>query len=170
MIIDINKIPQGHSNFSQSIQVNKENEKWLTVEGEINCNAEIDRLGSRIFVHLFYKCNVCTECSRCLNPIKLPLSGDFRVVLEEKTHSFSKEPVLEDEIDIYFNSSDETIDLSQMVYEEIILSIPMKPLCSESCNTNEEENQFFYSTESNKDKQIDSRWEVLKKIKNKNQQ
>ncbi|MEA3493582.1 MAG: YceD family protein [Candidatus Margulisiibacteriota bacterium] len=75
------------------------------------------------------------ECSRCLKKYKVPLAID----LEEE---FSKEPFiskssgsteLRPEDFVYPIEEDNTIDLSEMIRQDLLLSIPIKTLCSPDC-------------------------------------
>lgn len=61
------------------------------------------------------------QCSRCLQNFDYKIDIDFN-------ESFSKN---HDEETYYYDGN--TIDLSNMVIDNIILSIPIKFLCSESC-------------------------------------
>ncbi len=93
--------------------------------------------------------NVRLICSRCANAFQLPLSPHF-------TGLFSKDPVAagvghldggqnkgharhahdynneDKELDITYVSED-TIDLSDVIVEQLQLQIPFQPLCKEDC-------------------------------------
>jgi uncharacterized protein len=64
------------------------------------------------------------QCSRCLSPVDIPLEVD---VHEE----FSRHPAEEDD-DIHLFWGDE-IDITEVLRENVILSLPIKPLCSPDC-------------------------------------
>lgn len=64
------------------------------------------------------------QCSRCLAPVEIPLEVD---VLEQ----FSRHPDKEGE-DIHHFFGDE-IDITEVLRENVILSLPVKPLCSPDC-------------------------------------
>ncbi|MGE5484681.1 MAG: YceD family protein [Ignavibacteriales bacterium] len=66
------------------------------------------------------------RCGRCLESFELPVSTRFRVEFREGTG-----PAPEDE-DVALYSGD-YIDLSDEVRQNIIVSLPMKPLCDEAC-------------------------------------
>lgn len=63
-----------------------------------------------------------TECSRCLDPLKLEVEVDF-----QELFAYS----LEQEDD--FLVQDEQIDLEQAITDAVVLSLPFKPVCSEDC-------------------------------------
>ena len=62
------------------------------------------------------------ECSRCLEPLTVPVEVDF-----QELFAYS----LTDEDDLVI--TDETIDLEQVVRDAVVLSLPFNPLCSNDC-------------------------------------
>lgn len=74
------------------------------------------------------------HCSRCLSPFDMPVQVEFEVEYRRGAEQTgSKEKALkEDDFRIsYFEG--ENIDIEEDIMQFIILSIPMKPLCSEDC-------------------------------------
>ncbi len=73
------------------------------------------------------------ECGRCLEPFTLPVKSGFRYTLvpsrEEEAH---KEELSDEDISFGYYQ-DDLIDLNALVYEQILLQVPMKPLCGEAC-------------------------------------
>jgi uncharacterized protein len=73
-------------------------------------------------------------CSRCLEPFRWPVNSIFdlryqpRVVVTGKP----EREIGEDDFSTAFYENDE-IDLVQMMREQILLSLPMKPLCRPDC-------------------------------------
>jgi uncharacterized protein len=79
-------------------------------------------------------CVLALLCARCLEEFSLPVSARLDIELIAKT-SMSGDSELEltgDEMDVSYFEGDE-IDLSSLVYEELLLNIPMRPLCTEDC-------------------------------------
>ena len=72
-----------------------------------------------------------TECARCLAPV----SGDFAVQLERTVAAEGtlSEEQLEENVDEYAVIEDGRLDLDELVREEILLSFPMRVLCSPDC-------------------------------------
>lgn len=109
------------------------------------------------------------SCSRCLTPFRFPVTSEGRLTLLRIPPGFSfKEEVeltLEDLDSSYFEGS--IIDLSHMVYEQIVLSFPMKPLCRSDCKGLCPRCGIDRNVEScNCDQRVlDPRWEVLKKLR-----
>jgi uncharacterized protein len=162
MLLTTRKVPEGHSVLSQSVPVSGEKAQWLATTGDVSCSAEIDRLQSQIHVLLTYNCVVKTQCSRCLAPVECPVSGEFRIVMQEKTRVPGRNVLPEEEVDLFFSDADDTVDLGPLVFEEILVSIPMKPLCSESCRGIPAGGDPAINVEY--EKKVDPRWEALKKL------
>ena len=94
------------------------------------------------------------ECGRCLEPFEMPVDSAFELryvpapgVAEPQTpapgrgrdgqergregHDEEAE-VAEDDLTTAFYK-DETLDLGELMHEQFVLALPMKPLCSEAC-------------------------------------
>ncbi len=74
-------------------------------------------------------------CSRCLDPAPIGLDGSFRLVLErrEKWQTLPEELELgPEDLDLGYYEEDE-VDLAPYVAEQLLLAVPMKPLCRQDC-------------------------------------
>ena len=71
------------------------------------------------------------ECARCLEP----LSGSFSVSLERTVAAKESlsEKQLEENVDEYAVIENGTLDLDELIREELLLSFPMRFLCSPDC-------------------------------------
>jgi len=75
-------------------------------------------------------------CSRCLNPFTKQKELDIMLVFkyENTRDKDAKEKEIdEDEINVIF-IGDPIIDITEYLINEIMLDIPIKPLCKEDCN------------------------------------
>jgi len=74
------------------------------------------------------------SCSRCLQGFDLDLSLRMAIKLTEKSKSPDAEEMElhNEDLDVYYYEGDE-IDLDPYVYEEVMLNMPMRPLCREEC-------------------------------------
>jgi len=78
------------------------------------------------------------DCSRCLEPFKLPVEREFDLrflpagAAEPETDDDDETEVEDDDVAITFYR-DEQIDLDELLREQFYLTLPMKPLCSEAC-------------------------------------
>jgi len=98
---------------------------------EVSVRIEKDRDGYN--VKLKIRGNVELECSRCLEPFDKELFEDRNKHLErypqEEHLSLSPE-----DLDVSFMEESDILILEDLVREEILLSVPMKPLCKPDCS------------------------------------
>jgi uncharacterized protein len=73
-------------------------------------------------------------CSRCLAEFELPISSDFTIFYTESTGEDLEEEVELSDVELISATyKGEEIDLDPEIAEQVMLEIPFKPLCSESC-------------------------------------
>ena len=98
-------------------------------------------------------------CSRCSKRFKEKIKKSFYYPLMP-TSEISGGEIKAADLDIKFSDS-EFLDLAEVVREQILLSIPIKPLCDELCEV-----PRFSGEEEEKvtEKEIDKRWEKLKAL------
>ena len=97
-----------------------------------------------------------SECSRCLEPLKLPVEVDFQELFAYSGSS-----------DDDFVVSNEQIDLEPVIRDAVVLSLPFQPVCKPEClglctecGIRLEEN-----IDHKHDLQVDTRWSELLKLK-----
>jgi uncharacterized protein len=73
-------------------------------------------------------------CGRCLEPFTLPVTAEFdlRYVPRLENAGEGEREVDEDDLTTAFYS-DNRIDLSELIVEQLHLALPMKALCSDNC-------------------------------------
>ena len=89
---------------------------------EIVVDGRLESVHEGILVSANVSGDAKTECSRCLDPLKLEVDVEF-----QELFAYS----LTDEDDLVI--TDETIDLEQVVRDAVVLSLPFNPLCSTDC-------------------------------------
>ena len=137
----------------------------------IHAQLRVALRGERVIVDGHIHGDLELTCCRCAKGIPQQLEKDFSVEYwpDPKVSQEGEELELSyDELEIGFYRDDK-IDLSAVVTEQIILDIPMKPVCAESCkglcdqcgaDLNEETCDCART-------RLDPRLEVLAQIKNK---
>ena len=92
------------------------------------------RFGKKILVDGAVKVNISLKCSRCLNDYSCPVDLDFReeYTPADETEPGSRKELSGDQMDIGFYVGEE-IDLAGIVKEQVLLEVPMKPLCKNDC-------------------------------------
>ena len=72
-------------------------------------------------------------CSRCLEPFTWPVDAAFDLRYQPKLEpAVAEREIQEDDLSTAFYEHDE-IDLEQLMREQFLLSLPMKPLCGDGC-------------------------------------
>jgi len=168
MIINMQILPEGHSTLTGTTNLESVKADLPTFLEEISYNAEIDRMGSNAYAHVTFKGIFQLQCSRCLNDFPLTINGDFSVIIKERVGSYSVQSD-SDGVDFYYDDRHEQIDISPAFFDEIMLSVPLKPLCSDSCegiDINGLKNVSLGNEEKlQENRTIDPRWEALKRLK-----
>ena len=100
-------------------------------DGDIHAIGDVtDEAG---YMHLTLTASVSyrAECARCLEPV----SGDFAVQLERTVAAEGTltEEQIEENVDEYAIIEGGKLDLDDTIREELLLSFPMRFLCSEDC-------------------------------------
>ncbi len=91
---------------------------------------------SRSLADLFFDGHVqgvaIASCARCLTAFPLDVAQDFAVVLRPETPLTGNRELTADELGDSFYSGTE-VDVTRLVYEQILLALPTRPLCDEEC-------------------------------------
>ncbi|SHK20235.1 YceD family protein [Thermocrinis minervae] len=86
--------------------------------------------GYRVFMSITGK--VVLECSRCLTVFENDIGREHNFRIE----SYPTKDVMylsPSDLEVSFYEDEENVDIAQLVREQIILSIPTKPLCDPEC-------------------------------------
>lgn len=90
------------------------------------------RAGQELFFNGHIEGFVVGHCARCTEEYGFLLQKDFSLVLVPRREVQADCELSDDDLDLSFYQSDE-VDLSPLVREQIILALPTRPLCQESC-------------------------------------
>ncbi len=167
MILSIREIPEGHSKIAQECTLESIKNDLPPMLGKGICQGEINRIGDDIFANLEFEGTFMLQCARCLEDFNSKIKANVRIVIKETTGKHGKAEAQE-QIDFFYDSSYDTLDVSSAFYDEIMVEIPIMPLCSEDCK-GVEVNDKDINVDSFKKKknegEIDPRWEALRKLK-----
>lgn len=100
------------------------------------------------------------ECSRCLSVFTKELSEDRTKHIERYPKEESLSLSLED-LEVSFMEEPDVVNLEELVREEVILSVPMKPLCRPDCPGIHHHSFLF---EEEKEGPKDPRFAILKNL------
>ena len=133
----------------------------------VSCRCTLRRVQSNVIIEGHAETTVDVACSRCLEVTHLPIKSAFRYTFMPADEGLAGDRELsEEDLEFSYYRGD-VIELDRIVFEQIILQIPMKVLCSENCkglcprcgaNLN-------ISVCGCKDDFVDERFAVLKSVK-----
>ena len=98
----------------------------------LNVNLTYYRSGQDLFFHGHLDRVIEACCSRCLRFYSFSLEKDFDFVLTPEPPTAKSRELYRDEMGLSFYSS-EDINLSPFIREQVLLALPMRPLCDEGC-------------------------------------
>ncbi len=165
MKIIISEIPEEGLELNLSDDIRSD---VVTISSPVKSVLRIDKVGEDILARGVLNGDVELECSRCLKNFPLHISSQVNVVFHPvKDIAKSEQHQLKgDELDTVFYAGD-ILDTDDLLREQLILNIPMKPLCSPDCKgiCPMCGADLSVSGCNCKTKETDSRFEVLKKLK-----
>jgi len=134
MLIDIDKITKDGLKVSrdfdfQSLELVEENAVFLK---PVHADLTLARVDEEVWIKGRVTTRLSFVCSRCLTPFELPVDSKFDLVyLPEEMHEI-KDELGEEDIDQLFYQNRQ-IDVRMVILEQLNLTFPAKPLCSEGC-------------------------------------
>ncbi len=140
----------------------------LKVQGTAQISLSIMRSDRIYYCQGVIACEGILSCSRCLENYPVKLRGDIDFSIQEADGgSVNPDEIPENEIVVAPGTQE--IDIMLPIREAILLEVPLKPLCVESCkgicplcggNKNEKDCDC-------KDESTDTRWDDLRALKSK---
>jgi uncharacterized metal-binding protein YceD (DUF177 family) len=138
---------------------------------KVHVRLEFEKKETFFILNFFIDGSVGAECDRCLIPFNKEIFGDFTCYIK-----FAEDPFKaggDDEV-IFIPREQTVIDVSQLIYEYIILCLPMQRLGCEKpgeepqCNKEVLKHITNVAGEAGKKKsenEVDPRWAALKNLK-----
>lgn len=164
--LDIGSLPEGHSH--QEIE-EAASEIGLAIEGSrpaspVRLSLDINRSGDEIFVTGRASVSVVFECARCLENFTSTVDGsiDLLVIVGEGASGSGDEENV-----IRVPAGTKSVDLADEVRSELVVRLPLKPLCREGCKGLCPECGINLNTArcACKGEDTDPRWDGLKHFK-----
>jgi uncharacterized protein len=93
------------------------------------------RTGQFVEVDGHFDATVGLKCGRCLQNFKQPLSETFTLTFVPRSDAVETEEEIELDVEELglIPYSDETLELLDPLQEQLLMAIPISPLCDESC-------------------------------------
>ncbi|RKX70192.1 hypothetical protein DRP43_03615 [candidate division TA06 bacterium] len=123
---------EGKNYFDFNIHADKLNIKEIPSNSLIKIKGSIENISLRFFVKCDIDFKLKLQCSRCLDYFETNFHEHTEVLYEKinNTNNNEEEPI-EDSFTYEYRGNN--INLTQMVYDTILLNKPMKPLCNPDC-------------------------------------
>jgi uncharacterized protein len=134
MILDL----RGIEDFPASVSLTAGPESFspfaegVTQITQIRVDLTIQQTGEEFFCQARVVGQVSIECARCLAEFPLELVGRTNfIVTDNQTRVEGK--MAEDSEEYILMNGDQVADLDILVQQELLLAMPMKPVCDENC-------------------------------------
>jgi len=141
MKISVDEIPQSPKEiqFSESIEELNEvyrqsNDREYRFPPKLAVELTYYRSGQDIVFHGRFSGEVSARCGRCLEDYCFEMDKHFDFVLTPDPAKSGRraEELSRDDLGLSYYSGEE-IDLAPLIAEQVILALPTRPLCRESC-------------------------------------
>jgi uncharacterized protein len=141
----------------------------LVTQGTIRADVELNKHETFLEATFKIKGTAVLTCDRSLEPFDFPIWQEKKIMFKYG----DRDEEISDEI-IMINRDTATLEIGQYMYEFVLLAIPIKKLHpkfrAEDLQDDEtSEGKIVYSSEKpedqNEEKEIDPRWNILKKLK-----
>lgn len=90
----------------------------------------IEKREASLFCEAKASVQVLVECARCLKPFEHPLNVEFSFIA--KSGQTGQDNDFDNNI-IFFSRTDNELDITDIVSEELSINLPMKPVCHKDC-------------------------------------
>ena len=136
MRIELDKLEGRKGDFAHVYQPDELNpiDERVKLTEPAAVSGKVRLAGNEVFVSGHIETRAQVECDRCLQPVELPVSADFALeyISGADYESSAVAELTEDELSVSVFDG-ETIDVDEIVKEQILLTVPTRMLCREDC-------------------------------------
>lgn len=141
----------------------------LVKQGNLKAAVELDKQETMLILQFHIVGTILLDCDKCLSDFNYPV--DIR---ERQIVKFAEDELESDDLEIIvLNRKESSIDVSELIYEFITVSVPYIKTCEQGgeeqqCDPEMIERLKSYSAGAPEPKEMnddDPRWEALKKLK-----
>jgi uncharacterized protein len=168
MMVDLRQLEKSSGRLSLDEQILLED--VFDKEASVKCHVELgyQRSGSGFIFHGDVSGVFHTSCHRCLTKVPYNVSGEFDVVVRRGTDRIPEGDSDSAEDYVILSLNEHQVSLDEYVYESVIVNIPMRIVCTDDCrglcpSCGIDRNQKSCACED----VPDSRWDALRKLKDK---
>ncbi|MDH4027761.1 MAG: DUF177 domain-containing protein [Nitrospirota bacterium] len=130
MLLTVSEIPEEGLHQDIELPVKLDEDASADVAHAV---LDISRLGAKVLVNGTVTVQLTSRCGRCLKefpyPVEAVFSEEYDPYVETGIEGEGETAVVPD-LSFYV---DDEIDIDELIKEQVLLSVPMKPLCSPEC-------------------------------------
>jgi len=110
-------------------------EYGLVLTKPVKVRLHLTNTGTSVLVKGTIQTEAELECSRCLDSFRRPINIEIAetYVKQDPESSQGKETELKESDFVYPVEKDNTIDLNELIRQNILLALPIKSLCDNNC-------------------------------------
>jgi uncharacterized protein len=170
MRIELAQLEDGKAEFAKSYEPDAlalDDERFKLC-GPASVSGKVRLSGAEVIVKGHLDSCIAVDCDRCLRPIKLPVAADFELeYISGSDYEIDRNLELTEDLMSISVFDGESIDVDEIVKEQLFLAVPTRSLCKEDCKgfcptCGADKNAAECGCESS---EIDPRWAVLKDLK-----
>lgn len=92
----------------------------------------VKKMRETVFIDGNLEATVVSNCSRCLETTQFPIESTFRYTFVPAKNRLIEEELSPEYLEYGFYE-DDVIELEDLIFEQIVLQIPIKVLCTNTC-------------------------------------
>jgi uncharacterized protein len=127
----LNRSLHKDGNWFRDLLPEKEKNDFSIERIEVFCQAK--RIRETVFIDGSMETAITSNCCRCLEATNLPVKINFRYTFVPEKNRSKQEDELSAEYIEYGYYQDDIIDLDALIFEQVMLQIPIKVLCTDGC-------------------------------------
>jgi len=132
----------------------------LVSAGTFRADVALNKHETFIEADFIIKGKLQLTCDRSLEVFDHPVNINSRIVFKFGDHD---EEITEEIVMIHRDTA--TLEIGQFIYEFIGLAVPLKRLHPKFAQDESEDGIIYTSGEAEAEKEVDPRWDILKKLK-----
>jgi uncharacterized protein len=106
----------------------------LGLDGPLHVRVKVSKAADKFLVQGTIRGGIRIRCDRCLEPFHKKVESQLHVTLVVPREGSDQEEIelLDEDMEVDFVKGD-AVDLSDVIREQIYLSLPMRSICKENC-------------------------------------
>ncbi len=135
MLLDLSRLRRGVEHLERRYEPSQfPQQEDFRVVAPVEFDADLHKDVQKLRLVGHVKTTLEVDCSRCLDPFTVPIDSRFDVLLlpVSANQDEGEREVEADDLGVSFYE-DDTLNLGDLIREQLYLALPMKPLCREDC-------------------------------------